>query len=313
MSTYNKVYKKLGRPDIIAEKRRNLVVALLLGGYEIKEYQIKNGKTKKTIGKYKGKKYKSEVAKKIFKGVKGNRISHLERVLKRYPNWLIQKEEIESERKELIIIRKTPPKIITVNINTLKNELKTQSDNKEVWIGIDWFLEEPQYSKRKRVKPKKIRSDDFFYMEIQRYFLFDNFYEFSKDLYQKRKKKISFNGLFNSYILHLLLSSNGTIEKTNVSPLLLWKAFANTFKNNYYNVFQTFTFIWTKILSKDRKGPSLEWNKFYGNCNKYFYHLTSNEKFLDVPKKISTVTINEDSIKFLDNLWRREKLSNIFE
>lgn len=301
MSTIGRQLIERGRPSTKAEKRKNLIVALLLGEFEIR------------YGKIKDVKYKSNLAKVIFSGVNGNKIGHLDRILKKFPDWLIQKEEIESKKKDIITIKNIPRKIITVNINTLKGELKTQSNNKKVWDQIDWFLEEPKYPMQKRVKPKKIKSDDFLYMEIHRYFLFDKFYEFSKDLCQKSKIKISFKGLFNSYILHLMLSSNALNAEETMSSLLLWKAFSDALKQDPYITFQNLTFLWVNRLRKNRMGPHEEWDKLLLKCNEYFTHLIKNHHYLPVPKTVSTINITDGSIKFLHNLERTKELSWIFE
>jgi len=324
MYSKGKNMSKVGRIPKKSEKRRNLIVAYLMGKTEIKS-EIKTGKILRNENKIdiEGEteiesKYILELVEKILPDIKRkeNKLTVLGRILnydKEHGELLkkMTKTKIDEQGR---VVPKKPITLITLNINAIKTELKTQSSNKKIHEQIDWFLEEPQHH-YPSLKPQKLRPADFYYMEIQRFYLFKQFYDFSKELYNERGTSISFKGLFNSYLLHLMFAV-GSNKRTTiiVSPLLLWKAFADTFDEDYLYVYGTFSMDWIDNFRQQMDRRSVdEQVEIFAKCNKYFASLIPSEGYIKTPQEISTVRITDGSLKFLHNLNEATKWSEIFK
>ena len=322
MYSKGKNMSKVGRMPKKSGERRNLIVAYLMGKTEIKS-EIKTGKVLRKENKIdiEGEteiesKYVLDLVGKILSDIKGNKLTVMDRVLnydKEHGELLkkMTKTKIDEQGRA---IPKKPITLITLNINAIKTELKIQSSNKKIHEQIDWFLEEPQHQYLS-LKPQKLRPTDFYYMEIQRFYLFKKFYEFSKELYNQRRNSTSFKGLFNSYLLHLMFAVDYNKRTTIIaSPLLLWKAFADTFDEDYLYVCGAFSIDWIDILREQMNRRTVdEKAEIFAKCNKYFASLILGEGYIKTPQEISTVRITDGSLNFLHNLNEATKWSEIFK
>jgi len=341
---------KRGRHPYKSLERRNLMIAYLLGKTE-RETAITVGPIREVNGKIyvigeknKESTYKAAIAEKIFQGVKGNKRTLLNtRILKPYRKWFIELEKTRDAITDAgkIELKRKAKKFLAVNIETIKNEVNTQSNDKNFREHVEWFFEPlgpnkirieemdsntiKGYLKLKeqgRKKSSQFKKLDF--EVLKRFYLFKQFYDFSKELYGLRKKPVSFNNLFNTYLLHIMFSilqilrsKKVKIKNLNVSPLLIWKAFGDTFNEGYKFAFGAFTIDWIKNLSRQMES-SFMFNKsfleeLFIRCNEYFSALLDDNEKGKIPETITTVTITDISITFLQKLKEAKNWSKIFQ
>jgi len=323
-----------GQPPIKSIKRRNLLIAYLLGLTDV-EFKIKVGKLKKMANRidiigeeFTTSRYKAAIAEKIFFNKKGNRRTILNRVLDKNKDWFFElaKTDIINEIGELNLSKKAK-KFLIVNIDKVKDDLNSQSPDEKLKECIDWFFEPriPDEIKKTRLDSEQLthyyQIKELNFVELRKFYLFKEFYDFTLELYQLRDKSISFAGLFNTYLLHIMystmtiLTSNKLeIKEMGIPPLLLWKSFGDTFDEGYLFAFGAFTFDQVKNLSSRMESLSHKRLKnIFIKCNEYFTSLLKENINTKIPQTINTFSITDDSLKFLQKLKEANDWSKIFQ
>lgn len=323
-----------GPPPIKSIKRRNLLIAYLLGLTDV-EFKIKVGKVKKManrtdiVGEEIAKsRYKAAIAEKIFFDTRGNRRTILNRVLDKNKDWFYEltKTEIINEIMELDFSKKAK-KFLIVNIDKVKDDLKSQTLDKKLERCIDWFFE-PKIEddiKKNRLDSEQLthyyQIKELNFLELKRFYLFKEFYDFTLELYQLRKKPISFAGLFNAYLLHIMYSTmnilvfnKAKMEEMSIPPLLIWKSFGDTFDEGYLFAFGAFTFDRVDSLCHRMDSYSQKLLKnILIKCNEYFTSLLKENINTKIPQTINTYSVTDDSLKFLQKLKEAKDWSKMFQ
>jgi len=323
-----------GRPPIKSIKRRNLLIAYLFGLTDV-EFKIKVGKLKKMANRIdivgeeiEKSRYKAAIAEKFFFDKKGNRRTILNRVIEKNRDWFYEltKTEIINEIGELDLSKKAK-KFLIVNIDKVKDDLKSQTPDNKLEKCIDWFFE-PKIQddiKKKRLDYAQLthyyQIKKLNFVELKRFYLFKEFYDFTLELYQLRKKPISFAGLFNAYLLHMmystmkiLVSNKKEIEEMSIPPLLIWKSFGDTFDEGYLFAFGAFTFDRVESLFHRMDSyPQKLLTNIFNKCNEYFTSLLKENINTKIPQTINTFSITDDSLKFLQKLKEAKDWSKIFQ
>ncbi|MGC9423876.1 hypothetical protein [Vibrio sp.] len=263
--------------------------------------------------------YYVDLAEKICPEIKGvkNRWGTLRRVLEydekhgKFIQTFAKDDVIEKRSKEYMeqpvritiddIDIKRPKTVLTVNVDNLKVYLKKQEGNKEFHKAVEWFFENPTL--HPSLKPEHIAPQNLMYLDIQRYYIFKHFFEFSKNLLDEVNGIISFKGLFNAYLLHVLFSLLTPQSITNIQPVLLFTAFTNAANNDPFSTCYTFTSNWTEKLDMEGKMGD-ETNDIIKNCEDYFEGLAP-----ELTKNTGIVTITTDElshnmIEFLSQLHK---------